>query len=92
MQEESTALERPTLEEFERTRQLMSEAHDELERLSWRLDPDTIVNGDESRSFKELGVLMAFVSHVALDVATMERLLGRLEQARDAVTPFDSTL
>ena len=37
-------------------------------------------------------MLTAFVSHVSLDLEEMERLLRQLEQARDAITPLDSTL
>ena len=91
MHEERTTALWPTLEEFERTRQLTSEAHDELGRISWAIDP-VAVEHDEGRSFKELGMLTAFVSHVVLDLAAMEKLLGRLEQARDAVSPLESTL
>lgn len=82
----------PTLEEFERTNALVQEAHDELERLSWRIDPVSVVNGDETLSFKELGMLTAFVSFTSLSVEPMERMVGLLAQARDAICPLDAAL
>ena len=89
MQEQRNAVAAPwpTLDALLRVKEAVSNAHDELERLSWWARPIAEGEGYDLASFEELGRLTAFISGVRADATTMVALAEQLARARDAVSP-----